>query len=124
MPNATAQISTPGLLSSTANAIAPPTSISQIPHTRWCRCTPPSTTLPGHHGTFGLRDSRALVRMKANDARNATKTRKSGPTPRAYLPASLQITLSAYGCLQIGSPGHRASGRTVDHVQRSLENLE
>ena len=26
-----------------------------MPKTRWCRWTPPSlTTLPGHHGTFGL----------------------------------------------------------------------
>ncbi len=31
-------------------------------------CRPPSVvTLPGHHGTFGLRISRALVRMNRND---------------------------------------------------------
>ena len=43
-----------------------------MPHTRWCRCTPPLVlTLPGHHGTRGLRPSRALVRMNRNAPRNA-----------------------------------------------------
>ena len=28
-------------------------------------------TLPGHHGTFGLRIKRALVRMNKNETRNA-----------------------------------------------------
>ena len=42
-----------------------------MPHTRWWRWSPPSVvTLPGHHGTFGLRISRALVRMNRNDSRN------------------------------------------------------
>ena len=33
--------------------------------------------LPGHHGTFGLRISRVLMRMKTNEPRNPTSTRKS-----------------------------------------------
>jgi hypothetical protein len=31
-------------------------------------------TLPGHHGTFGLRISRALVRMNRNVMRRATSS--------------------------------------------------
>ncbi len=51
--------------------------IVTIPKTRWWRWTPLSlTTLPGHHGTLGLRISRVLMRMKAKERMKPTRTRK------------------------------------------------
>ena len=51
-----------GDCSGAANDRKPQKSMSRMPHTRWCRCTPPSvSTPPGHHET--LRVSRALVRI-------------------------------------------------------------
>ena len=41
-------------------------------------CRSPLDTLPGHHGTFGERISRALVRMNRNATRNATKASSAG----------------------------------------------
>src|SRR4051795_3189356 len=41
--------------------------MSTIPKKRWCTCTPLSdTTLPGHHGTRGLRIRRVDRRMNPN----------------------------------------------------------
>jgi hypothetical protein len=52
--------------------------IATIPKTRWCRWTPLSlTTLPGHQGTLGLRISRVLMRMKAKERMNPSRTRKT-----------------------------------------------
>ena len=74
MPNAAAVISSHGLGGWSASA-NPAASSSTIPKTRWCTCRPPSVSmLPGHHGTFGLRISRALVRMNRNDASSAPRT--------------------------------------------------
>ena len=61
-PNPIAITCHQGDCSGAAKARKPQTSIRQMPHTRWCRCTPPSVcTPPGHHDT--LRVSRALVRI-------------------------------------------------------------
>ena len=71
MPNTTAQNPYQND-DSTEKPTVPPSIIATIPKTRWCTWTPLSeTTLPGHHGTFGLRISRVERRMKPNDARNA-----------------------------------------------------
>ena len=105
MPNRHAQTSNHGLCPTSAKPSVPLPTIRQIPHTRWCRCTPLSlTTLPGHHDARGLRPIRALVRMNPKAARNATRTRKipwrssatrslqncerAEPTARASLPAA------------------------------------
>jgi hypothetical protein len=49
--------------------------IATIPKARWCTWTPLSlTTLPGHHGTRGLRISRVLIRMKEKESRKPTST--------------------------------------------------
>ena len=72
IPNRAASTSFHGLTALTAKPRKPLVRMSTMPHTRWCRCSPPLVlTLPGHHGTRGLRMSRALVRMNRNDARNA-----------------------------------------------------
>ena len=48
--------------------------IVTIPKTRWWTWTPLSVTmLPGHHGTLGLRISRVLMRMNANEPTNPSK---------------------------------------------------
>jgi hypothetical protein len=68
MPKPAAKISSQGLggCSARANPVA---SSSTIPKTRWCTCSPPSVLmLPGHHGTFGLRIKRALVRMNRKES--------------------------------------------------------
>src|SRR3954471_996275 len=79
MPNATAAISIQGdWASSSAKPSVPPISIRTMPNTRWWRCNPPSVvTLPGHHGTFGLRMRRALVRMKRKEMRKAAKSSRT-----------------------------------------------
>ena len=52
-----------------------------MPHTRWCRCSPELvSTLPGHHDTCA-RIIRALVRMKRNETRKASRTRKAASRP-------------------------------------------
>ena len=40
-------------------------------------CRSPDVTLPGHHGTFGLRMSRALVRMKMNEPRKPASSQSA-----------------------------------------------
>jgi hypothetical protein len=77
MPNSAARISVHGLTGRVTNPRKPVSISSTIPHTRWCRCSPPLVvTLPGHHVTFGLRISRALVRMNRNEIRNAASSTK------------------------------------------------
>jgi hypothetical protein len=46
-----------------------------IPNTRWCTWMPPDLMLPGHQGTLRLRISRVLMRMNANETRNAASSR-------------------------------------------------
>jgi len=70
-------MSTQGRVPAEANPTVPARIIRQIPNTRWWRWTPLSlTTLPGHQDTRGLRISRVLMRMKANETMNPTSTRK------------------------------------------------
>ena len=60
-----------------AKPSAPAAIIRMIPKTWWWTWSPPSLTmLPGHKGTFGLRINRVLNRMKANETRKPTRTRK------------------------------------------------
>jgi hypothetical protein len=59
-----------------AKPTVPAVVIKPMPNARWCRCTPPVTTLPGHHGTRGLRIRRVLSLMKPKEARKPTSTRK------------------------------------------------
>ena len=78
-PNVAARISFHGLTGFTANPRKPDSRISTIPHTRWCRCRPDSVvTLPGHHGTRGLRISRALVRMNRNEQQERSQQHEPG----------------------------------------------
>src|SRR3954447_15664880 len=75
-------------------------SMRTIPNTRWWRWSPPSVvTLPGHHGTFGLRISRALVRMNRNAIRNAANTSRTlvrtAPEPPSRLRSMLIASIHA-----------------------------
>src|SRR5687768_6145260 len=81
MPNAIAVICQYGASRSLTNAVNPLASSSAMPNTRWWTCTPPAFTLPGHHGTFGLRISRVDVRMNVNEMRNASSTRNADSRP-------------------------------------------
>ena len=55
-------------------------------------CTPlPVLTLPGHHVTRALRDSRALVRMKPNDSRNETSTEQRRPARRVGREVEVEV---------------------------------
>src|SRR5512133_1228491 len=66
-----------------------------MPKTRWWMWTPLSeTTLPGHHGTRGLRISRVLMRMKAKERMKPTSTRKM---PSRCSPAIWVLQRSASG---------------------------
>ena len=54
-------------------------------------CRSPVSTFPGHQVTFGLRMSRALVRMNANVSRNAVSTRKAVLRPGADVSGSTSM---------------------------------
>src|SRR5205814_450171 len=81
IPNPTAKISIHGSPGWRANSRNPQSIKRMTPNTRWWTWRSPLVTLPGHHGTFGLRIRRALVRMKRNARRNETMTRT--PASRA-----------------------------------------
>ena len=85
IPNATAVSSHHGLTSPIPNASVGAISISAIPNTRWWMWSPPVVTLPGHHGTLGLRINRVLVRMNRNEPRKPTKTRNTPSLPASRI---------------------------------------
>src|SRR5437764_12093222 len=93
MPKATALSWTHGACWVSAKPRVPPISIRTIPKTMWWMWRPPSVvTLPGHHGTLGLRIRRALVRMNRKETRNAAKTKR---TEDRVDPDPLMLMLSA-----------------------------
>jgi hypothetical protein len=53
-----------------------------MPQTIWWMCNPPDVlTLPGHQVTFGLRMSRALVRMNSQDPKKPISTQNAIDRP-------------------------------------------
>jgi hypothetical protein len=85
IPKAMAEMCHHGLWRSAAKPRNPAISTRQMPQTRWWMCRSPLSTFPGHHVTFGLRISRALVRMNRNVMRNAVSTRNAVLRPGAVV---------------------------------------
>jgi hypothetical protein len=78
--------------------------MSTIPKKRWCICTPPSdTTLPGHHGTRGLRIKRVERRMNAKAHTKPIKVRKRNRRS-ARLSHASPMTEANTGFIALASP--------------------
>ena len=78
IPKPTAVICHQGASRSLTNAVKPESSNSEMPQTRWWMWTSPACTLPGHHGTRGLR--RAAPRPDQR-TRRGTPAGSGRPTP-------------------------------------------
>ncbi len=86
IPKATARISRPGEPGSTAIASHPEIIRVRIPQNMWWMWVPPTSRLPGHQLT-PARIMWALVRMKPNESRNATRKRNAGSLPASTIPS-------------------------------------
>ena len=72
-----------------------------MPQTRWWMCNPPDVlTLPGHQVTFGLRISRALVRMNSQDPRKPASTQSAIERPLGMSVATVAAVVARPGMLQ------------------------
>src|SRR3954452_17297327 len=78
---------------------------------------PPLSTFPGHHVTFGLRISRALVRMNKNVTRNAVSTRNAVLRPGTVVSGNgSTLTMAASIAGQPRTPRDRPASDTPPDV--------